>query len=233
VGKVKRICIGLLAIMAAADTGTPTRPNPADYQAHQSIRYATIAASRLPPAQTAKIFSPAVSRNFIVVEIAIYPESGRTFELLALDFALKNSSDDRIYAVAPEEAAWHGRKPPSQPGPSGIPSSPVSVISDVEVGIGTRTNPATGRSEHGVATYGGVEVTNRPPAGMSPGGSSSADSTWVLEGKLRGLELQEGQTTRPVSGYLYFPMPKKQKNSPLVLEYSRSGERAFLTLPVN
>jgi hypothetical protein len=61
--------------------------------------------------------------------------------------------------------------------------------------------------------------------------SGSDDQTYVIEGKLRGLQLQEGQTTRPVSGYLYFATSKKQKAAPFVLEYSRSGERALLNLP--
>jgi hypothetical protein len=31
---------------------------------------------------------------------------------------------------------------------------------------------------------------------------------------------------------LYFEVPKKLKTDPLLLEYSRSGERALLNLPV-
>src|SRR5215472_12556305 len=217
--------------LALADTGTSIRPSPSDYSSHESVRYATIAANYMTPSQVATVFSGAVSKNFAVVEIAVFPEQGRTFDLEALDFALKTESGDRLFAVTPEEAAWHGKKQPSSSAPPSDPTRGVNVITEAGVGYGTRTNPVTGRTDHGVATYGGVGVDNRPAPPM-PSQTSSADATYALEGKLRGLELQEGQTTRPVSGYLYFPLSRKPKNGPLILEYSRSGERAALTLSV-
>jgi hypothetical protein len=226
---VKRIAsFCLLTGLLAGDTGTSVRASASDYDAHQTIRDASIAASLLSPAETARIFGSAVSKNFTVVEIAVYPANGHTIDVTVLDFALKTTPDDRIFAVAPEEVAWHGKRQPASSNPS---LSRVNVITEAGVAVGTRTNPATGRTEHGVATYGGVAVDNRPQS-MPPSQSSSGDSTYVLEGKLRGLELQEGQTTRPISGYLYFAASqKKQKAAPLVLEYSRSGERALLNLP--
>jgi hypothetical protein len=218
-------------VLALADTGTPTRSSPSDYSAHESVRYATIAANYLTTSQVTTVFSNTVSKNFAVVEIAVFPEPGRTFDLEALDFALKTEAGDRLYAVTPEEAAWHGKKPPSSSAPPSDATRGVNVITEAGVGYGTRTNPVTGKTDHEVVTFGGVGVDNRPAPPM-PSQTSSADATYQLEGKLRGLELQEGQTTRPVSGYLYFPLSRKPKNGPLILEYSRSGERAALTLSV-
>ena len=227
---MKRIaCFCFLAVLAAADTGTSVRPGPSDYDTHQTIKDAAIAASLLSAAEAAKIFSAAVSRNFIVIEIAVYPENGSTFDLQAVDFALKIAADNRVYALTPEEVAWHGRKPPDPQSNASLGA--VQVTGGAGVGFGSQTNPATGRTTHGVYTYEGVGVTNRPqPA--SPPQSGSADSTYVLEGRLRGLQLQEGRTARPVAGYLYYPAVKKPRKAPLLLEYSRSGERALLTLPV-
>jgi hypothetical protein len=229
---VKRIaCFCFVTVLLTGDTGTAIRPNASDYDAHQTIREAIIAASILPAAQVARLFSSAVGKKYRVVEIAIYPQSSGGFNVVGLDFALKTGPDDRIYSVTPEQVAWQGKR---APGPSNPPLSGglggIHVTTEAGIAVGTRTDPATGRTDHGVATYGGVEMDNRPQSNPSPQ-SGSADSTYVLEGKLRGLELQEGQTTRPVSGYLYFAGLKKQKTAALVLEYSRSGERASLSLP--
>jgi hypothetical protein len=226
---VKRVaCFCFVTALLIGDTGTSIRPNASDYDAHQSIREATIAASILPAAQAARLFSSAVSKKYTVVEIAVYPQNSRGFDVAAIDFALKSSPDDRIYALTPEQVAWQGKRAPDPP-LGGVTNS-VHVATEAGIAVGTRTNPSTGRTDHGVATYGGVEVDNRPQSNP-PQQSGAADSTYVLEGKLRGLELQEGQTTRPVSGYLYFAGPRKQKPAALVLEYSRSGERALLSLP--
>jgi hypothetical protein len=229
---VKRIaCFCFVTVILTGDTGTSVRPNASDYDAQQTIRNATIAASILSAAQVARLFSSAVARKYTVVEIAVYPQSSRGFDVTALDFALKTGPDDRIYASTSEQVAWQGRRAPDPSNPSlGGGLNGVHVVTEAGVAVGTRTNPATGRTEHDIATYGGVEVDNRPQSNPPPQ-SGSNDSTYVLEGKLRGLELQEGQTTRPISGYLYFAGPKKQKTTPLVLEYSRSGERALLSLP--
>jgi hypothetical protein len=216
-----------VAALLAGDTGTSVRPNASDYDAQQTIRDATIAASILPAAQVARLFSTAVARKYTVVEIAVYPQSGRGFDVAAIDFALKTGPDDRIYALTAEQVAWQGKRAPDPSNPS---LSGIRVVTEAGIAVGTRTNATTGRTEHGVATYGGVEVDNRPQSNPPPQ-SGANDSTYVLEGKLRGLELQEGQTTRPVSGYLYFAGPKKQKTTPPILEYSRSGERALLSLP--
>ncbi len=217
---MKRIaCFCFVTVVLTGDTGTSVRPNAADYDAHQTIREAVIAASILPAAQVARLFSSAVGKKYTVVEIAIYPQSSVQnsggFDVVALDFALKTGPDDRIYSVTPEQVAWQGKRAPDPSNPS---LTGVHMTTEAGIAVGTRTDPVTGRTDHGVATYGGVEVDNRP-------------QSYVLEGKLRGLELQEGQTTRPVSGYLYFAGPKKQKTAALVLEYSRSGERASLSLP--
>jgi hypothetical protein len=230
---VKRIaCFCFVALALTGDTGTSVLPNASDYDAHQTIQGAPFGASILPAAQVARVFSSAVSKKYTVVEIAIYPQSNRGFEVVALDFALKTGPDDRVYAVTPEQVAWQGKRAPAPSNPS---LNGVHVVTEAGVAIGTRANPTTGRTEHGIATYGGVEVDNRPqsvpPPQSGPNQSGSNDNTYVLEGKLRGLELQEGPTTRPVSGYLYFAGPKKQKTTPLVLEYSRSGQRVLLSLP--
>ena len=208
---------------ALADTGTAVKTGPAEYQAHDAVRGAVIAASVLAPDQAARIFSGAVSKNFVVVDVAVFPESGHAFDISAIDFSLNTS-----FPATAGEVAWHGKKQPDAD--PRIPASrPVNVSAEAGIAVGSRTDPATGRTQHGVGGYGGVGVDNYPrPA--APASTSSADTTYAMEGKLRGYELQDGPASAPISGYLYFPVDKKHKGDAPVLEYSRSGERARLTL---
>ena len=216
--------VGVIAAVAVADTGTAVKSSPSEYQAHEAVRGAVLAASVIAPDQVARIFSSAVSKNFVVVDLAVFPENGRSVDLSSIDFSLNTN-----LASTPAEVAWHGKKQPSLD--PRIPSSrPVNVTTEVGVAVASGTNPATGRTQHGVGTYEGVAVDNYPRPAAPPPSSSSTDNTYVLEGKLRGYELQEGPTSAPISGYLYFPLDKKRKGDVPVLEYSRSGERARLTL---
>jgi hypothetical protein len=223
---VKRF-VWLCLVAAAVANGIPFRSNPADYDAHQATSDATIAATLLTPDQAANIFSSDVKKAFAVVEVAVYPENGRSIDLVALDFSLRSSVGNMSFAATPGEVAWHGKKSPD-PGRS---TSAVNVTGEVGVAIGTRTDPVTGRTDHGVATWGGAQVDNNPRPMPPP--STSTDKTYALEGKLRALELPQGPTSWPVAGYLYFPLAKKERTAPPVLEYSANGERASLPLRIH
>jgi hypothetical protein len=219
----------LLTIVAAfAETGVPPRPDSSEYPAHQPLRNGGVVAGVLLPAEkVAAIFSPDVSKHYVVVEIAVYPETGRSVDLQVLDFALK-TGDDSSFPVTASEVAWHGKHAPK----NSTSVSAARVVGEVGVGYGTRQNPATGRTEHGLDTWTAVGVDTRPLPNPPNGGANSADRVYQLEGKLQTFELPEGPATRPVAGYLYFAAPlKKAKSAPLTLEYSRSGERVELALP--
>jgi hypothetical protein len=225
---VKRFVWLCLAVMVTTvANGIPFRSNPADYDSHQATSDATIAATLLTPDQTATIFSSDLKKAFAVVEVAVYPENGRSIDLVALDFALRSSLGNMSFAATPGEVAWHGKKSPD-PGRS---TSAVNVTGEVGVAIGTHTDPVTGKTYHGVATWGGAQVDNNPKPLPPP--STSADKTYALEGKLRALELPQGPTSRPIAGYLYFPLAKKDKTAPPIFEYSANGERASLPLRIH
>jgi hypothetical protein len=218
--------VGLLAtITVFSDTGFTPRPDPSDYQAHQETKGGTIAASVLSPGQVAKIFSRDVSRKYAVVEVAVYPRTGQTVEISAVDFMLKTNAEERSLPASPGEVA--GIRRTQQPSGPGLP---VHVVAEAGVGYGTRTNPVTGQREHGWDTYSAVGVDNRPQPDPRP--STSNSGPWILEGKLRSLELPEGQTSRPVAGYLYFPVRRIKNNKmDISLEYSTRDDRAILAFP--
>jgi hypothetical protein len=198
----------------------PPRASVTDYPAHDSV----LGAAIVPASQVSKVFSGAVAKDYIVVEVAVFPENAQSLDLVALDFALNTGSDNRCYPATPEEAAWHGQKQP------GIPAQGPRVVTEVGVVVGTRTDPVTGRAEHGVATYGGVGVDNRPPPPAPSASASPAGDPYAIEGRLRRMALPGGQTDRPIAGYLYFPKVSSKKTASL--EYSQNGVRKELALPL-
>ena len=222
------LCVlSICAVCAAA--GVPPRPDSSDYPAHSAIKSGgEIAAAILPADKVSAIFSPEVNKHYLVIEIAVYPDTGHAIDLLVLDFALK-TGDERVFPVTASEVAWHGKRAPN----SRVSKTADHVVGAVGIGYGTRTNPVTGRAERGVDTWGAVGVDSRPQPNAPNAGPNSADRTYELEGKLQTFELPEGPAARPVAGYLYFPIPvKKAKGSPVSVEYSHNGERLQLPLQV-
>ena len=210
----------LLACAAAAQTGLPPRSVVTAYPAHEG----QLGAAIVPASQVAKVFTNAIAKDYVVVEVAVFPENAPSLDLAALDFALNFGSDSRSYPATPEEAAWHGHQ--SSPATSQGPR----MIGEVGVSGGTRTDPVTGRTEHGVATYGGVGVDNRPAPPVAPGTANPADDPYAVEGRLRRMAFPGGQTDRPIAGYLY--SPKTSSKKPVSLEYSWGGLRKVLPLPL-
>src|ERR1039457_7027682 len=72
----------LLASLAPADdTAVSPRPKPTDYPAHDSVKTAALAAAIVPPEQVKKLFSAETSKNYVVVEVAIYPQDRHSFDI--------------------------------------------------------------------------------------------------------------------------------------------------------
>src|SRR5258708_34665859 len=74
-------------LLTAGDVGIPPRAKPSDYPVHQDTKTATLAAARVPNRQIEKMFSPEIARQYVVIEVAVYPES--SFDVDWFDFDLK------------------------------------------------------------------------------------------------------------------------------------------------
>src|SRR5437660_988473 len=86
---------------------------------------------------------------------------------------------------------------------------------------GLRTRTDTGVA---VATGG---AGNRQPA---PG--STDRDRYTMEQELSDKALPEGAASRPVAGYLYFPMPAHKKASDVTaLEYNGSAGKVHVNIP--
>jgi hypothetical protein len=76
----------------------------------------------------------------------------------------------------------------------------------------------------------GVSNGNDPnrPVNYPTGSSADADR---IEAQLAKWELQDGKTSSPVAGYIYFPVAQKKSKGALELQYAHESTSANLTLP--
>lgn len=96
---------------------------------------------------------------------------------------------------------------------------------------GTYIDPVTGRPTkvHGVTTEAGVGVGVGDGGGPRPASTNRDRAVMEIEFSEKGLP--EGSASAPVSGYLYFPLSTKKKNTPLQLKYSLNDQTVVLSLP--
>lgn len=220
---MKRIALMLAAVIAAfASNGIRPRGTPADYSAHATSDGVTIAAAVVPPAQVRKIFSADLnSGGYIVIEVAVYPESAPDVDVSSGDFMLSPAGETS--AVPPVSARTiagvFDRKN----------SSPRGRDTNVDVAIGYETgnDPVTGQRRSG--TYTGVAVENGPQGTLAP--PPSGPDPWTIKQELEERSLPEGKSTQPVAGYLYFPKLKKSRSVGYDLTYYGVSNKVRLTIP--
>ncbi len=226
------LCSLTFVALAWSGDGRSPRSSAPDYPAHQDTKTATIAAMRVPPEQLNKIFPSDLSRKYVIVEVAVYPKDGMTFEAAAMDFVLRLPDNETRPETAEEVAAmW---RPHNNPRPDIVSKTHVDTETGVLIAHGQ--DPVTGRPVTSTGTYQRVGVSSgddpRQPAPY-PSGSSDVDAD-RFEAMLTKWSLPEGRTASPIAGYLYFPLPPKVKGKlkSLELQYAHDGATASLTLPV-
>jgi len=220
---------GLLAtVVRAGDSGIRPRPNSTDYPVSKTAKAAALGALLAPADQVKKILPEEISKKYIVVEVAIYPQDGSAVDVSPLDFTLKFGPDDVRYPSTPREVAalWKENAP-------SLPKHGVEVHGETGVTYSRGNDPVNGRTR-GWSTDDGVAVSHgRPPdapALDAPPPPPPYDP-YVVEARAREKALPEGQTTQAVAGYLYFSRStKKHKNAALDLQYSKDGDMVSLSL---
>ncbi len=228
------LCCALFLIPAAvaSDNGVPPRRNASDYPVQQTVKtpagLAAVGAAIVPADQVRKMFSSDISRDYIVVEVAMYPTDGKSFEADRYDFGLKigGSKGDRVaHADSPSDVAL----PPFERRPDlGGPESKVNVTQEAGVAVARTNDPYYGKRTS-VGTYEGTTVSNGPAPRSQP--APDGVDRRAIEAKLRDKALPDGPTAKAVAGYLYFPVSKKRKNDELELQYTKGDVELDLRLP--
>ena len=208
--------------------GIHPRSRPEDYAVHMQSRGLTIAARVLPADEVKHLFAFDISRDYVVFEVACYPESNERLQLQADDFVVKtNDKSELAHRTDPQTIAARLQQKSAPK-----PSSP-TVYTEANVGYESGTDPYTGRRVHGVYTGGGVGVSTYPvPQYPTPGGYPQDRE--LLESQLGSKSLPEGTFTAPVAGYLYFPtsLLKKKSNGSYLLQYQSADMSSRIDLPV-
>lgn len=213
--------------VAQAPKGTVPKAAADRYSAHAEQDGNSIGATMLKPSQVRKAFSTDLEACCVAVEVALYPAKDRMLDVEAGEFVLRVVGQDIATRASSAELIAGKLQRKNQPDRAGDRN----VIISPRTGIGYETGgiDPTGARRGGVITSTGVDVAVGGPRGPQPGGTEADRRTMELE--LREKGLPEGNTASPVSGFLYFSVPKDNaKKVKYQLEYTLNGTKVVLPL---
>jgi hypothetical protein len=230
------LAIGALAafVLGADTRGLKPRPAAADYAVQETHGDLTLGAAVLTPDEVKSALSTDL-KQYIVLEVGVYPAAGKTIELNPHDFALRAGEQGNIVRAAAPQAIAASNQRKNSPAPRQGSGRDVTLYPTATVGVANGPDPVTGRNRTGVYTGAGVGVGvggNNGPAYPDPPRPGSTDrDREVMQQELADMMLPEGQFTAPVSGYLYFPIPQKARTAALELQYFGAGGKVRVALP--
>ena len=219
------LCCGLLimlplARLAETQHGIHPRKDAAEYPVHADVESIAVGAALLTSEQVRASFVSDLNRGYLVVEVSAYPKVSAAVEVGRHDFVLKTEdgalfsrpADPKAVAAILQKAEGSDRD--------------VTLYPSVGVAYesGPRAyDPVTGAQRGGGwSTYAGVGAS----VGHNESGTSEKDRR-AMETELSEKSLPEGKPSKPVSGFLYFPVPNKKK-AVLLLECNLGNEKPLL-----
>jgi hypothetical protein len=195
--------------VAAAPAVTP-RSQASAYPVHREQAQFSVGAKLLSAKEVEQKFSAPLGKRYLVVEVGVFPAGEVT--LRQQDFIIRIGNDAHaFFAATPEDVA------------TDLASRPRRVGIFPTLGVGYSNGP-WGR---GVSTGVGVGVAGGPRS--YPGGPMGATRR-VVESELRDKLLPAGSLTKPIAGYLYFPV-KERRDAHYSLELARNNQVLSLPLP--
>lgn len=204
-----------------------------------------IGAAFMDPDKSRKLF-PMLKRDYIAIEVGIFPNPGETPEITPDDFALQiiDNPDSLVRRAEPWAvvANHKPRKAPRVPNP--IPGN-VDVWAGGGIGTGTggpigndptcRSCPTCAECRNG-GVYGGRGGGIGVGVGTGSGGrrypdpnDPQPDSGSDADVQVRTMEVRElsaGPVKKPASGYIFFPLPRGKSKKGYELIYY--GEKKVL-----
>jgi hypothetical protein len=204
--------------------GAAPRASSAKYQAHLERDGFSIGAELLSKKQASQTFAADVNHCCLVVLVAVYLKKDQSVDLSFTDFALEEVGSD--IPVRSESATIVAAKLEKQKNTNSIEVYPHGTVGYES---GTYTDPNTGQPVHvhAVDAAAGIDVA---PNGKVPPHVADHDRD-VMERELYEKALPDAKVSSPVAGYLYFPVPNRNKKAKYRLIYSGQAETVDLTLP--
>lgn len=212
--------LALAAVAFAGPPGIRPRGSSTDYRSQETRNGTTVAAQIVPADQVRSTFSTELTRDYVVVEVAVYPPPDGV-NVGPADFLLRCGTE----MIRPGNPNAIATRKQQKNAPR---NSDIDIYPSVGVGYETGNNGPYGRSR-GVYTTTGVAVATGGAGNPRPASTDQDRRTMALE--LEEQQLPNGLATKPVAGYLYFPFPSsKQKHVAYELDYDGAAGRMRLFL---
>jgi hypothetical protein len=215
------LIVGLLDCCLAFGQTTPApRASAAAYPASKVQPVYSIGAKQLSKTEVQNSFATPLAGRYIVVEIGFYPADSKTIGLKQSDFALRTSDGKDVVSPASPGtiASIYQKRPQSSQDVTLYPTANVGYVSyPAYDGSGRRVSGPV----YGVGM--GVGVDKNTSA------ATTGTDRQTMETELLDKELKDAEVSKPVAGYLYFPIATKQKGE-YQLEYQ--GTDAVTNLPL-
>lgn len=218
---MKSISLSLVLVFAAAlliaAQGTVPLKKAAEYRNHVEADRIGLGALVLNDAQIKQRFVTEFDRDYLVVEVALYPKEGTDLKIQPDRFVLHIAGEDRaLRSENPKVIAASLQKGEES-------KRDIAIIPHVDVGYesGRRGyDPTTGTTARtgGVYTSTGVAVI---VGGSSPGSNPKNEEVMALELAEKGLP--DGTFPKPVAGHLYFRIGKETAKN-LNAKFELTGE---------
>jgi hypothetical protein len=200
-GKTVMIAWLLNCCLAIGQNTPAPRASAAEYPSSKVQPVYSIGAKQLSKTETKNSFATPLAGRYTVVEIGFYPKDSKTISLQQSDFVLRTSDGDVISPASPETIASIYQKRPAS-------SNDVTLYPTASVGYASGPSyDGSGRRQSGMV-YGvgmGVGVDKNTSA------ATTGSDRQTMETELLDKELKDAEVSKPVAGYLYFPVATKQK----------------------
>lgn len=213
-------------LLASDPVGTVPRNTAAEYPAHAKVNGVAMGARVLTEKQVHKDFSTNLNDCCLVVEVAIYPATGKSLNVSLNNFNLQIGHGDR--SIKPSSARILAAQ--LQERNAAPAKTDVTVYPEAHVGYESGIDPITGRRIQGVV-YGagvGVGVGQSPDPSRPPASTRGDRKVMTLELGEKGIP--QGETAVPVAGYVYFSISKKDRKAAHRLKYNQNGGNLLLNL---
>jgi len=222
---MKFLSLGLMVVLSAPRIwasdiyGKEARAEASRYPASAQQTQLSIGAQWLTLEQIRKSFATELHRGVLVVEVAVYPEKGKSINVSRSAFLIRPTGSEKTSKPMHPAAAAQTAERPSGEG--------LETDAYQQVGIGYETgriyDPATGqeRKETRVYTSTGAGAS----VGTKGGPARTERDRKLMERELTEKGLPEGTVSRPVAGYLYFAVSEKKRSEVFSWSARSAGSR--------
>ena len=186
--------------------GTETKPKVEAYEVHAQAKNAAIGAEYMVHSYSRgeQMF---IAKDFLIVEVALFPPKGTTVTVQLSDFALRiNGKKETLVAAAPQAVVAYMQHPEWNPPRQGPRAEAGAGAGNVGVMVGgppVNPNPYPGsqmppQNRIPNPTYPPVDIPKENPGGVK---IEPVDPSELL----LQTAIEEGPHRWPTSGFLFFP----------------------------